>query len=552
MRARRAETRRGARFALWVILLAASLGLQAAPGVDPEAEPSTAPVILDGTVLFRVRGVSTLPAQERASRIAERIVAAAEDPALDPGAVRIVEGAAGSELHAGAQRLMIVGEADAALEQAPRAAVAMLHREAAVEAIRRYRAERTPAALRAALLGTVIIAAALIAALILLVLLGRRLDGLLERRLHSQIRHVQIKSYRLIDAELIWKALQRTLSTLRALLMLAAAFVALGLALRRFPGTRELAHNLLSYLLGPLRAMGVAALDALPNLIFLVVLVVIVRSLLKATRLFFDAVGAGHLTVQSFEASWAAPTYRLVRIAVVAFSLIVAYPYIPGSGSDAFKAISIFAGILFSLGSSSVISSVIAGYAMTYRRTFRMGDRVKIGEVVGDVEQVGVMVTRLRTLKNEEAVIPNSQILQGEVVNYSAYARQGGLILHTRVGIGYEVPWRQVEAMLLLAADRTPGVLREPRPFVLQSGLADFCVNYELNVYCDQANAMLELYTELHRRVLDVFNEHGVQIMTPAYQRDPEQPKIVPRDQWYAAPARMEPADPAAPTAATK
>jgi small-conductance mechanosensitive channel len=247
------------------------------------------------------------------------------------------------------------------------------------------------------------------------------------------------------------------------------------------------------------------------------------------------------------------PTYGLVRGVAIAFALVVAYPYIPGSGTEAFKAVSILAGVLFSLGSSSVLSSIIAGYVMTYRRTFRVGDRVKIGDVDGDVEQIGLLVTRLRTLKNEEAVIPNSSILQTQVLNYSAHARENGVILHTKVGIGYEVPWRQVEAMLLLAADRTRGLLREPRPFVLQLDLADFCVNYELNVYCENPRQMLELYAELHRNVLDQFNEYGVQIMTPEYQRDPPEPKIVPRDQWYAAPAAMEPADPgsdAAPPAA--
>jgi small-conductance mechanosensitive channel len=557
MRGKRAVSRCWAGLALSVILGAFSNGLQAAPSADPEVdEPATAPVVLDGVPLFRVRGLSTLPASERARRIAERIATAASDPGLDPTAVRTAEGSAGTEIHAGPQRLFIVSDADAALEGAPRTTVAALHREATIEAIRRFRAERTPAAVRSALLATLVIAASLAAVLAMLLLLGRRLDALLEKRLHSQIRHVQIESYKLIDADLIWKALHGVLNIVRALLALAACFVALGLALRRFPATREVADNLLSYVVDPLRAMGRSAAAALPNLVFLVILVVIVRWALKAARLFFDAVGKGRVTLQAFDPTWAVPTYRLVRIVVIAFTLIVAYPYIPGSSSEAFKAISIFAGILFSLGSSSIIASIIAGYAMTYRRTFRVGDRVKIGEVVGDVEQIGLMVTRLRTPKNEEAVIPNSSILQGEVLNYSAYARNGGLILHTRAGIGYEVPWRQVEGMLLLAADRTRGILREPRPYVLQLELADFCVNYELNVYCDDAHAMPKLYTELHRNVLDVFNEHGVQIMTPAYEGDPAEPKIVPRDQWYAAPARMEAADPGAqavaPTATSK
>lgn len=194
-------------------------------------------------------------------------------------------------------------------------------------------------------------------------------------------------------------------------------------------------------------------------------------------------------------------------------------------------------GVLFSLGSTSVISNVIAGYAMTYRRAFRIGDRVKIGETVGDVIERRILVTHLITPKNEEVVIPNSSILSGEVTNYSTMARAQGLILHTTVGIGYEVPWRQVEAMLLLAADQTEGLLKEPKPFIRQKSLADFAVNYELNAYCSDASKMMKLYTEMHRNIQDIFNEHGVQIMTPAYKEDTAEPKIVPKERWYTSPA---------------
>lgn len=533
-----------AALALSLAMGAASPAVRAAPAADVEADEQTAPVVLDGATVLRVRGAAALPAPERARRIVERIAAAASDPAFDPATLRVQQGEIGSEILAGERRLMVVTDADAATLRLPRTAVAAGARDVIRDAMERFRADRRPAVLGRAVLWTLAIAVALAVVLAVLVLLSHRLDAALEKRVHRRIRNVEIASYKLIDSELIWTAVRGTLRTILALLALAAAFVSLGLALRQFPWTRAAANDLFSYLLDPLRAMGRAALAALPNLIFLAVLLVIVRWALKAARLFFDSVRSNKVMLRGFDPTWAEPTYRLVRIGVIAFAVIVAYPYIPGSSSEAFKAISIFGGILFSLGSSSIIASVIAGYAMTYRRTFRVGDRVQIGDVGGDVEQIGVMVTRLRTVKNEEVVIPNSSILQGHVVNYSTHAREAGLILHTRVGIGYEVPWRQVEGMLLLAADRTRRLLREPRPFVRQLELADFCVNYELNVYCDDAHAMQELYTELHRNVLDVFNEHGVQIMTPAYEGDPEQPKIVPRDQWYAPPAAMEPPDP--------
>jgi small-conductance mechanosensitive channel len=312
-----------------------------------------------------------------------------------------------------------------------------------------------------------------------------------------------------------------------------------------FPVTRPLAARLLNLVLEPLSRLGSGLLAQLPDLAFLLVLFLITRWLLGLTRLFFDAVAKGQVALSGFEPEWALPTYRIVRMAVIVFALVVAYPYIPGSRSAAFQGISIFLGVMFSIGSSSFIANSIAGYSMTYRRAFRLGDRIQVGEIFGDVTEIRLQVTHLRSLKNEEIVVPNSTLLSSNVVNYSALARTRGLILHTTVGIGYETPWRQVEAMLLMAAERTPGLRREPAPFVLQKSLGDFCVVYEINVYCDAPAEMAALYTRLHQNILDVFNEYGVQIMTPAYEGDPEQPKVVPKDQWWSAPAR--PAAPAAP-----
>jgi small-conductance mechanosensitive channel len=199
--------------------------------------------------------------------------------------------------------------------------------------------------------------------------------------------------------------------------------------------------------------------------------------------------------------------------------------------------VSIFIGIVFSLGSSTAISNIIAGYMMTYRRAFKVGDRVKIGDTIGDVIETRLQVTHLRSFKNEEIVIPNSQILSADVMNFSTLARQQGLILHTEVGIGYETPWRQVEAMLINAAERTPDVDREPRPFVMVRKLGDFAVTYEINAYTHDVKSMNATYTSLHRNILDVFNEYGVQIMTPAYEGDPPEPKVVAAKDWYTAPA---------------
>jgi small-conductance mechanosensitive channel len=202
--------------------------------------------------------------------------------------------------------------------------------------------------------------------------------------------------------------------------------------------------------------------------------------------------------------------------------------------------------VVFSLSSTSAVSNTIAGYTLTYRRAFKVGDRVQIGETTGDVIQIRHQVTHVCSLKNEEVIIPNSSILNTHVINYTSLARQRGLILHTTVGIGYETPWRQVEAMLMLAAGRTSGLLQDPPPFILQKALGDFCVTYELNVHTDRPKDGPRLYAELHRNILDVFNEYGIQIMTPAYEGDPEEPKLVPKDKWFEAPASLSDGDGAA------
>jgi small-conductance mechanosensitive channel len=360
----------------------------------------------------------------------------------------------------------------------------------------------------------------------------------LERRYHSRMHGLSIQSFQLVRAESIWRGMHGALATLRILLIVAVVYALCVFSLRQFPWTRGVAAQLTQLVVAPLQSIAVGVLRYIPKLAFLVVLIVLIRYLLKLLALFFDAVRAGRLPVRSFDAEWAQPTYQLARILIVLLALIVAYPYLPGSGSAAFQGLSIFAGLMLSLGASSAMASIIAGYTVTYRRAFHVGDRITVGDVTGEVTQLRLMVTHLRTVKNEEVIVPNSQVLQSHIVNFSKLARTQGLILHTTVALGYEIPWRQAEAMLVLAAHRTSALRADPPPFVLEKSLGEFAVTYELNVCVDSAAGMQERYAELHRNILDVFNEYGVQIMTPAYEGDPPQPKVVASDQWFRAPAR--------------
>lgn len=503
------------------------------------AEYVRAPVVLDGKILFRVRGVTAYPAEQRAQAIGERIEAIAADRSISVDALHLDEAEGHVNVVAGDRFVMRVYDADAEIEGVSRQLLAEAVRRKTAEAIVSYRHARSPQVL---LTSSLYALGATLAALLLLLAcrdVFRRLDAAAERRFKSRIKRLEIQSHRLIHARQLWTALRGVLRVLHTLAVLVTVYLYLHLVLGLYPWTRPVAQRLVSIVLEPLHSIGVAVLGTLPDLLFIGILALVTRYVLKLVRLYFAGIDQGTITLPGFFPEWAWPTYKIVRVLVIAFALVVAYPYIPGSESEAFKGISIFLGVIFSLGSSSVISNVIAGYTLTYRRAFKVGDRIQVNEFTGDVVETRLLVTHLRTVKNEEIVVPNSLILNSHVLNYSTLARSHGLILHATVGIGYETPWRQVEAMLLLAAVRTPGLLKEPPPFVLQKSLGDFAVTYEINAYCDNPQDMVPLHTGLQRNILDVFNEYGVQIMTPAYVADPHQPKMVPREQWYAAPATV-------------
>jgi small-conductance mechanosensitive channel len=497
----------------------------------------TAPVTLDGFELFRIRGTSARPAAERARLIANQIRKAAADPAVDPDALTILESETSTDVMAGNRVLIQVVDADAAVEGLRRAIIAAVFHERIAKAIRDYRHDREPTTLRANAIYTVLTLIALVLGLLVLHAVRRALDRLISRRFRTQIETVEKRSFDLLDADQIVAITHRLA---RALVWVTAATMIVFWAttvLSLFPWTRPVGNRALALLLAPLATMGQAILGYLPDLAFLAVLFVVVRWLLGLVRVFFDSLRVERIRLRSFDPEWAVPTLRIVRLGIIVLAIVVAYPYIPGSGSEAFRGVSILLGVLVSIGSSSVVSNMIAGYSLIYRRTFKIGDRVKIGDVVGDVIDMRLQVTHLRSPKKEEIVVPNSHILGSNVVNYTTYARRGGVLLHTTLGIGYEVPWRQVEAMLCLAAERTEGLLKQPAPFVLIRALNSFDVTYELNVLCGEAQAMARRYAELHRNILDVFNENGVQIMTPAYESDPSDAKIVAKEDWHKAPA---------------
>jgi small-conductance mechanosensitive channel len=505
-----------------------------------EGATPTAAVMIDGVQVLRVRGVSSFPAEQRASTIAGRIRDIAANPAIRPESLRLEESDVATQIMADRQLVMGVYDADALIEGVPRKVLATLSLARIQSAIVAYRTDRSPAALRRAGIAAAVATLVLIVLVVVVIWLRRRLDAVLDRRYGQRIESLAAKSQDVVSVKRLWTFLDATLRFIRSAVIVVLALVYLQYVFGLFPYTRLAAKSVTGYVVAPLATMWASFVSNIPDLVFLAILVYVVRIILRMIRRFFEAVEQGRILLPNFDREWAAPTYKLLRPVVIAFAVVVGYPYIPGSGSEAFKGVSLFLGIIFSLGSSSFIANMIAGYSMTYRRAFKLGDVVQIGEVRGVVSAVRLQVTHVRTIKNEEVVVPNSEILNAHVTNYSSLAQSSGLILHTTVGIGYETPWRQVEAMLLEAARRTPGLMPDRAPFVFHLQLGDFCVTYELNVYCADPLKIRAVYTDLHRHILDVFNEYGVQIMTPAYEGDPEIPKVVPKEQWYLAPAKPD------------
>jgi small-conductance mechanosensitive channel len=510
--------------AFWMILISINVPFSSAeekatPPQPPKSASQGYPIVLGDQVLFYLKEeVKGLSPEERAKTISERIKKIADDPDVPIDVVTTSNFEFPMTLvSAGDKLLLNVFDQDALGAGRTREQLARDYAEKLRTAMEKYREDRSRKSILYGALYTFLITLAFIAILILLKRLKQRIDRRIMSRVAVHPQGIRIKSFEIIRPERVSALLLEAVKVIRFLVTLLLLYIYIHLGLSFFPWTRPFAGRVLDFILVPLTAIEKAILTHIPNVVFIVIIVIIVRYILKLMKYFFQAVEKGNITFSGFYPEWSKPTYKILSYLVIAFFVVVAYPYIPGSDSQAFKGISIFVGVLFSLGSQSAVSNMIAGFALTYRRAFKVGDRVKIADFTGDVVETRVQVTTLRTIKNEDIVVPNSLIMSSHVINYSTEAREKGLILHTTVTIGYDAPWRRVHELLIKAAERTEGVLREPPPFVLQTALNDFYVSYELNAYTDNPQEMVQTYSLLHQNIQDAFNEGGVEIMSPHY-----------------------------------
>lgn len=344
----------------------------------------------------------------------------------------------------------------------------------------------------------------------------------------SIIRPVTLRGIEVVSEERLMGITNQGLTGLFFSLWVIIIYVYITLVFGLFPFSRGWSAALVSFILSPLLSVWASFTGFLPNLFYIIVIAAAFYYFNRFIGFLFHEIEKGTIQFSGFHNEWASPTYKVVRFLIIILAVISIFPYLPGSDSPIFQGISVFVGLLLSLGSSSAISNIVAGVVLTYMRPFKLGDRVKIADTMGDVVEKTLLVTRIRTTKNVEITVPNSMVLGNHIINFSSSANNPGLILHTTITIGYDVPWQKVHQLLINAADATEDLLKEPKPFVLQTALNDFAVAYELNVFTNNPNAMVRTYSVLHAAIQDKFNEGGVEIMSPTYSavRDGNQSTI--------------------------
>lgn len=347
--------------------------------------------------------------------------------------------------------------------------------------------------------------------------LFRRVKVRIVKLRNTRLKPFSIQDYELLDTHKQVKLLIFLASLVRYAFMLLQLLLSVPLLFSIFPQTKNLAFQLFSYIWNPVKSILVGIVSYIPNLFTIFVICLAIRYLVRLFRYLAGEVQSERLKLRGFYPDWAIPTYHIIRFLLYAFMIAMIYPYLPGSNSGVFQGISVFVGLIVSLGSSTVIGNIIAGLVITYMRPFKIGDRIKLNDTTGNVIEKTPLVTRIRTPKNEVVTIPNSFVMSSHTVNFSQSAREYGLIIHSEVSIGYDVPWRKVNKLLIEAALNTPGVVDDPRPFVLSTSLNDWYPVYQVNAYIKDADRLAQIYSDLHQNIQDRFCEEGVEIMSPHY-----------------------------------
>lgn len=492
------------------------------------------PVVADGDTLFYLftkRGGYT--PQQRAQMTGTAVEELGKRFNLRPDSVSIDHSDIVSDLMYGNKVLLSLTDQDALWEGVSRDSLAKERRENVVSKLHEMKAEHSIWRMVKRILYFVLVIVGQYLLFRLTNWLFRKVKARILRLKDTKIKPVSIQGYELLDTQKQANLLVFLASVGRYILMALQLLFTVPLIFIIFPQTEGLAYRLLGYIWNPIKNIFIGIVDYIPKLFTIIVIWYAVKYLVRLVLYLAREVEAGRLKINGFYPDWAMPTFHIIRFLLYAFMIAMIYPYLPGASSGVFQGISVFVGLIVSLGSSTVIGNIIAGLVITYMRPFKMGDRIKLNDTTGDIIEKTPLVTRIRTPKNEVVTVPNSFIMSSHTVNYSTSAREYGLIIHSEVSIGYDIPWRQVNQILIDAALNTPGVVDDPRPFVLETSLSDWYPVYQINAYIKEADKMAQIYSDLHQNIQDKFNEAGIEIMSPHYMavRDGNA-TTMPKDDW--------------------
>lgn len=481
-------------------------------------KPEPAVVAPYGDSLFTIyEKIGAYVPTVRARAITERLEAISEKSIFSLDSFRIENSDFTTDIMYGDMPLMSVSDADAKHEGTSREELAKLRVLQIQASVSTYKEEFS---WRIIVKKTLLLLLLLI--ILSLIILGinkifRWLYQLIRNTISPRLKGFRIGKAQFTNADKISILLIRIAQWIKVIVIIVVIYVSLPLIIYLIPSSRSFTDKLLEYTLTPLTHFIQNFINYVPNLFTIAVIVLLFTLFIRLFKFLAEEIGRGSIIISGFYRDWAVPTFNIIRFVLYAFMFIVIFPYLPGSSSPIFQGVSVFLGLLVSLGSAGSISNIIAGIVITYMRSFDLGDRIRIGDVEGDVVEKSMLVTRIRSIKNEEISVPNNTLMNGNVINFSKMARENKLIIYTSVTIGYDAPWRDVHHALINAATKTERILKDPKPFVLQRALNDFYVEYQINAYIHDAQAMADIYSDLHQSIQDSFNEAGIEIMSSHY-----------------------------------
>lgn len=492
--------------------------LQAAAGQQIDGVP----VLLDGEpILFVRRGIAGFTPEERAQTITQRLKRLANDDSIDLADLVIRQNSEDQSLYLsiGSDVLLTINERDAQASRLTKQQAAQQSLKQIKAALARYRQDREP---RQLLQNTFYAAVASVTVLVVgaVIIKGSgRIFPIVGRFITCHCPGIRFRSTEIVSSATISAFGLQALKILRLLVLLAILFAWATFILRLYPWTRAFGESILDHFFASAELVLAAIGNYLPNIFVLAIIIAITYYSLRFIKPFFVAIEQGSLVIPGFYADWAKPTYNLLALFVIALAAILGFPFLPGFDSPAFQGITVFIGLLLSLGSTSVINNMLGGLILIYTRPFRLGDHIRVGDVIGDIVEKNFLAIRICTPANQVITIPNTTLLTNEVINFNISSRElsRNLILQTSITLGYDVPWRQAYSCLIEAALTTARILPEPAPFVLQTKLGDHAISYQLNAFTSEPNLMVFIYSELHQNIQDKCNEAGIEILSPGY-----------------------------------